>query len=179
MRDTRSYDQRKMDEARERERTGNTISCNDRTDFPEYRQTRRCVGQCTPDRNTLTAANDAMSAASGAASLVMGMLNPNKLGYHDYREEEEQEFGAAADRRRAGEDAYYEQRQRVAQSYQIEANHAALLGQCSPDERAIYQTHLEALAAGHTDTLTPMGLGRGEGGSVERREAQPVRRFGR
>ena len=176
-RDTRSYDQRKRDEARERDLSGTPIGCNDRTDYPEYRQTRRCVGQCTPDRGTLTAANDAMSAASSAANFILGMVNPNTLGWHDPDADDDWN-NSIADRKRAGEAAYQEQQRLIAQSHKSDAERARLLNGCTPEERAIYQTHMEALAAGQTDTLTPMGLGRGEGGRVER-QTVPARRCGR
>lgn len=174
MRDTRSYDQRKMDEARERERTGNTIACNDRTDYPEYRQTRRCVGQCTPDRGTLTAANDAMSAASSAANFILGMVNPNTLGWHDPDEELDQ-YNGIADRRRAGEAAYQEQQRLIAASKAREEERAGLMGQLSDVERGIYLTHLEANAfQPGSDTLTPMNLGRDADNRVVQREAVSV-----
>ena len=177
-RDTRSYDQRKRDEARERDLSGTPIGCNDRTDYPEYRQTRRCVGQCTPDRGTLTAANDAMSAASSAANFILGMVNPNTLGWHDPDEELDQ-YNGIADRRRAGEAAYQEQQRLIAASKAREEERAGLMGQLSDVERGIYLTHLEANAfQPGSDTLTPMGLGRGAGGRVERqRELDPVRRL--
>jgi hypothetical protein len=56
---------------------GGTI--NDRTDFPVYRQTgagRRCVGACTPDRQPMTHAAQAISGAG----FVAGMIDWNRLG---------------------------------------------------------------------------------------------------
>jgi len=177
-RDTRSYDQRKRDEARERDLSGTPIGCNDRTDYPEYRQTRRCVGQCTPDRGTLTAANDAMSAASSAANFILGMVNPNTLGWHDPDADDDWN-NSIADRKRAGEAAYQEQQRLIAASKAREEERAGLMGQLSDVERGIYLTHLEANAfQPGSDTLTPMGLGRGEGGRVER-QTVPARRCGR
>ena len=176
-RDTRSYDQRKRDEARERDLSGTPIGCNDRTDYPAA-SPRRCVGQCTPSRQTLTAANDAMSAASSAANFILGMVNPNTLGWHDPDADDDWN-NSIADRKRAGEAAYQEQQRLIAASKAREEERAGLMGQLSDVERGIYLTHLEANAfQPGSDTLTPMGLGRGEGGRVER-QTVPARRCGR
>lgn len=174
--DTRGYDQRKRDEARERDLAGTPIRCNDRTDFPPE-QPRTCPpGQCIPSRQTTTSAGDVVSAAAGAASLVMGMLNYETLGYHDLRDEEQDRWGVAADRRRAGEAAYREQQELIARSLAREDELASLLGQLSDTERGIYLTHMEANALQPgCDTLTPMNLRRDASGQVVKaRELQPV-----
>ena len=169
MADHRSYDRRKMDEARNASDADDPI--NNRTDYPpEQPRPRCCVGQCTPTRQTLTAANDAMSAASSAAGFVMSLINPALLGYHDWREEEQDRYGAASDRRRAGEAAHQEQQRLISASKAREEERAALLGQLSDTERGIYLTHLEANALQPgSDTLTPMGLGRARSGAVVKR----------
>lgn len=143
--------------------------CNDQTDHPQYRQQfpRRCAGQCVADRQPMTHAGQAMASAS----FVAGMIDWSRLGPRD----EDDQNTADTDRLRAGEAAYREQQRLIAQSLQIEADHNALLLQCSETERAIYQTYLEANALQPgADTLTPMGLARNASGQVVRREGVPV-----
>jgi hypothetical protein len=177
-RDTRSYDQRKRDEARERDLSGTPIGCNDRTDYPEYRQTRRCVGQCTPSRQPMTHAGQAMSAMNAVGSMIDWQQLAKPRNEDEADEWSIQRRMAEADRMPSPA-VYYAQ---VApglleQGEASAAERARLLNNCTPEEQAIYKTWQEANAAGWSDTaaLAPMGLQRGEGNRVER-QLQPVGR---
>lgn len=157
--------------------------CNDRTDFPEYRQTnlaRRCVGTCTPDRQPMTHAQQAM----GGADFVAGMIDWGQLGKP--RDEDEaaewsiQRRMAEADRMPSP--AVYYGQQALQQSEAIDAERQRLLNGCSEIEQSAARTYQEARQAGWSDTnaMAPMGLGRGERGEVVRlngRQAEPVRRL--
>lgn len=147
--------------------------CNDRTDFPEYRQTnltRRCVGTCTPDRQPMTHAGQSLNALDAVGNMIdwQQLVQP--------RDEEEaaewsiQRRMAEADRMPSPAEYY------GLQGGETDTGLQQLLNGCTPEEKAIYLTYQEARHAGWSDTaaLEPMNLRRGEGNRVER--LQPVGR---
>lgn len=151
--------------------------CNDRTDFPPYKQTnlaRRCVGTCTPDRQPMTHAGQALAALNA----VGGMIDWQQLGKprnDDEAAEWEIQRRMAETDRMPSPAVYYANL--LQNSDDISAEQARLLNGCTSEEQAIYLTYQEARLAGMSDTaaLAPMGLQRGAGNKVERREPQPVR----
>lgn len=150
--------------------------CNDRTDFPAAQpKPRRCVGTCTPDRQTMTGARDVVKAASDATNLVLSIIDAQQLA-RPYNEDEAAEW--SIQRRMAEADrmpppaVYY-----GLQGAASDTNQQQLLNACTPEEQAIYRTYQEARLAGMSDrdALAGMGLQRGEGNRVER-QLQPVGR---
>jgi hypothetical protein len=112
----------------------------------------------------MTAARDVVGAASDAASLVMGMLNPNTLGYREDAEDCTLANMIAANR---------------GQMEAADARRAELEAKLPPDEKLLRRTYLAAISAGQTDAaaLGAMGLQRDSAGQVVRvRELQPVER---
>ena len=156
--DTRSYDEIKRQDARD-----NPIACNDRTDHPPYQQQfpRRCVGTCTPARQPMTHAGQAMSGAS----FVAGMIDWSRLGPRDEDE------GAAVPPPMSIADRMTQQAL-IDQSYASDAALSERLDQLTPEQRAVVQMAREAMLNGQTLDQAAAAMG-----FKPRRELQPVRKL--
>jgi len=148
--------------------------CNDRTDFPPYKQTnltRRCVGTCTPDRQPMTHAGQALNALNAVGDMIdwQQLVQPRN---EDEAAEWSIQRRMAASEQMPSPAVYY-----GLQGEASNTEHQRQLNACTPEEQAIYRTYQEAIAAGMSDTaaLAGMGLRRGEGNRVER-QLQPVGR---
>ncbi len=155
----------------------NTVGheCNERTDFPAAQPTpRRCVGQCTPSRQPMTHAGQALGALNAVGSMIDWQQLSKPRNDEEASEWEIQRRMAETDRMPSPAVYYANQLQ---QSDDITAERQRMLNSCTPEEQAIYLTYQEARQAGWSDTaaLAPMNLQRGEGNRVER-QLQPVER---